>query len=299
MSTAVLVMAYGAPRSLDVEEIRAYYTHIRKGRPPSEQALHELVQRYRRIGGSPFMRITTRQIQVLRDILHRERPDVRVYHAMKHVPPFIPDVADNIVQDGIQRVVALVLAPHESRMIVDDYVRHAVDRFQRAGVDLHPIRTWHLNPGYLNALEQRIRQTMEGFSTPPFILFTAHSLPRKILNWRDPYPERLQETAQALARRIGLSEWRVVYQSAGHAREPWLGPDLLDALDLLADKGVRSVLVVPIGFVSDHLEILWDLDVEARAHARSLGLHLIRIPSLNDDPVFLEGLAEVVMRHLP
>jgi ferrochelatase len=284
---------------MDVEEIRAYYTHIRKGRPPSEQALHELVHRYRRIGGSPFMDITERQVQVLRNILHRERPDVRVYQAMKHVPPFIPDVAEEIVQDGIQRVVALVLAPHESRMIVDDYLRYAEERFQRAGVDLHPIRTWHLNPGYLNALEQRIRQAMEGVSTSPFVLFTAHSLPRKILNWKDPYPQRLQETAQALARRIGLSDWRVVYQSAGHTREPWLGPDLLDSLDLLAEKGVRSVLVVPIGFVSDHLEILWDLDVEARTHARSLGLQLIRIPSLNDDMVFLEGLAEEVMRHLP
>ncbi len=298
MREGVLVMAYGAPRSLDVEEIKAYYTHIRRGRPPAEEDLEELVTRYRRIGGSPFMHHTTRQVQRLREMLEARVPGVRVYSAMKHVRPFIPDVARKIVEDGVERVVAVVLAPHESRMIIDAYLDYARDIFAEAGVDVVPIRTWHLNEGYLSALERRIRNMLGRFEGEPFVLFTAHSLPERILEWKDPYPERLRETAEVLAGRAGLRKWRVAYQSAGKTPFPWLGPDILEVLEELAAAGEREVLVVPIGFVSDHLEVLWDIDIEAREKAEELGIHLERTPSLNDDPAFLQGLAEEIQRRL-
>ncbi len=298
MREGVLVMAYGAPRSLDVEEIRAYYTHIRRGRPPAEDDLQELVERYRRIGGSPFMTHTTRQVQRLREWIAARAPGVRVYSAMKHVNPLIPDVARKMVADGVERVVAAVLAPHESRMIIDEYLEYARDIFETAGTEVVPIRTWHLNEGYLTALEHRIRETLRRFEQEPFVLFTAHSLPERILRWHDPYPERLRETAGALAGRVGLRKWQVAYQSAGKTPFPWLGPDIIEVLEGLADSGEREVLVVPIGFVSDHLEVLWDLDIEAREAAEKLGIHLERTPSLNDDPVFLQGLAEEIAAHL-
>lgn len=298
MKEGVLVMAYGAPRSVDVEEIRAYYTHIRRGRSPSEEDLMELVERYRRIGGSPFMELTTRQIQGLRARLEQRVPGVRLYSAMKHVSPFIPDVARKMVEDGVKRVVAMVLAPHESRMIIDEYLDYARDIFEEGGVEVVPIRTWHLNEGYLSALSRRIRERLPRFEGTPFVLFTAHSLPERILSWNDPYPERLQETARALAERVGLPEWCVAYQSAGKTPFPWLGPDILEVLEDLAASGEREVLVVPIGFVSDHLEVKWDIDIEAQEKARELGIHLERTASLNDDPVFLDGLVEEIAARL-
>ncbi len=296
--TAVLVMAYGAPRSLDREEIRAYYTHIRRGRPPEEGDLDELVERYRRIGGSPFMAHTTRQIQRLREFIETMQPDLRVYGAMKHVPPFIGDVARKIVADGYRRVVALVLAPHESRMIIDEYLEYARDVFEDAGVKVEAIRTWHLNGGYLSALARRMERTRQKFSRDPYVLFTAHSLPERILSWGDPYPRRLEETARALADRTGVRRWRVAYQSAGNTPFPWLGPDILEVLEDLARDGVQAVMVVPIGFVCDHLEVLYDIDIEARQRAQELGIHLERTPSLNDDPEFLRALAEEILQRV-
>ncbi len=264
MHSAVLLMAYGAPRGVDPEEIRAYYTHIRRGRPPTEQALAKLVERYRRIGGSPFMAWTERQFQYLRQQLRQHDPDLQVYGAMKHVPPLIPDVARRMVEDGIRRVIALVLAPHESRMIIDAYLEPARPVFAHAGVDLLPIRSWHRNPGYLAALAHRIRTTLSRLPAPPYVVFTAHSLPQRVTTWNDPYPRQIRETAETLAHRLQLPHWEVAYQSAGHTSEPWLGPDILEVLEARAREGTSHVLVVPVGFVCDHLEILWDLDVEAR-----------------------------------
>ncbi|MCF6191970.1 MAG: ferrochelatase [Candidatus Hydrothermae bacterium] len=298
MNTAVLVMAYGAPRRVDREEIRAYYTHIRRGRPPTDEALAELVERYRRIGGSPFMDWTDRQLRYLRQGLTRHVPGLQVYGAMKHVPPFIPDVARQMVEKGVRRVIALVLAPHESRMIIDAYLDPARPVFAQAGVDLLPIRSWHRNPGYLAALEARIRTLLARSAEPRFVLFTAHSLPERIQSWGDPYPHQIRETAEILAQRLQLPRWGVAYQSAGHTSEPWLGPDILEVLEARAREGISHVLVVPVGFVCDHLEILWDLDVEARETARKWGIHLERIPSLNDDPVFLDGLVQEVLQRV-
>jgi protoporphyrin/coproporphyrin ferrochelatase len=300
----VLLMAYGTPRSLD--DVEGYFTHIRRGRKPSEEEVKELKERYREIGGaSPLYEITEAQAKGLQEALDRKAPGrFRVYLAMKHSPPFIPDVAAQMLRDGVPEIVALVLAPHESKMIVDDYMRYARDVLgSQPNVRVHVIRTWHLNDKYLLALHRRIQQELAAFPRPgaghTMVLFTAHSLPEKILATKDPYPARLEENARVLAQRLSLPHWRRAYQSAGKTAFPWLGPDLVEVLEEVKAEGYSQVLVVPIGFVADHLEVLYDIDLEAQEKARELGLTLRRTESLNTDPDFLEGLAVEVLQATP
>jgi ferrochelatase len=300
VTVGVLLMAYGTPRNL--EEVEAYLTHIRRGRAPSPEEVADLRERYRRIGGaSPLREITEAQARGLQAVLDRQSPGTfRVYLAMKHSPPFVGDVAARMVQDGLREVVTLVLAPHESRMIVDEYLEYAQPAFRSVpDLRVRVIRSWHLNPGYLAAVERRIRAGLARFPDPDpaatEVLFTAHSLPERILEWNDPYPRTLQETVQALVDRLQIPRWRLCYQSAGHTPFRWLGPDILEVLDELAQAGRRQVLAVPVGFVADHLEILYDLDVEAAERAASLGLVFRRTDSLNTDPEFLEGLGQEVL----
>jgi ferrochelatase len=299
----VLLMAYGTPRSLD--EVEAYFTHIRRGRKPSEEEVEELKERYESIGGvSPLTEITESQAKRLQEMLDSKAPQrLRVYLAMKHSPPFIPHVVEQMIRDGIREMVALVLAPHESKMIIDDYMRYARDVLEtQPDVKVHVIRTWHLNDRYLSALRKRIQRELAAFPQPgaehTMVLFTAHSLPEKILATKDPdpYPTRLEETAQALAERPPLPHWRRAYQSAGQTPFPWLGPDIVEVLEEFKADGHSQVLVVPIGFVADHLEVLYDIDIEAQARARELGLTLRRTASLNTDPAFLNGLADEILR---
>ena len=265
--------------------------------------MEELRERYRAIGGaSPLYEITASQAKGLQEVLDRKAPGrLRVYLAMKHSPPFIADVVTGMIRDGAAEVVALVLAPHESRMIIDDYMRYAREILDtRPDVKVHVIRSWHLNPSYLSAFARRIDRELAAFPRPgaehTMVLFTAHSLPEKILARQDPYPARLDETARALAERLSLSHWRRAYQSAGKTPFPWLGPDLLDVLEDLRGEGRSQVLVAPIGFVADHLEVLYDIDIEAKAKAHKLGLILCRTESLNTDPEFLEGLADELLQ---
>jgi ferrochelatase len=293
----VLLMAYGTPRNLG--EVEAYFTHIRRGRRPSDEELEELRERYRRIGGtSPLRAVTEAQAASLQTALDRRAAGrFRVYLAMKHAHPFIPDVTRRMLRDGVQEVVALVLAPHESRMILDEYLEYAAPVLaEHPGVRLSPVRTWHLNPGYLAALEGRIRKALGELADPPAVIFTAHSLPKRILEWNDPYPDRLRETCEALAARLRLPRWWFAYQSAGQGTIPWLGPDILEVLPEVRAEGARAVLVTPIGFVADNLEILYDLDIEAAERARELGLAFRRTESLNADETLIEGLADEVER---
>ena len=300
----VLLMAYGTPRTLD--EVEGYFTHIRRGRKPSEEEVEELKGRYREIGGaSPLYEITEAQAKGLQEALDRKSPGrFRVYLSMKHSPPFIPDIAAQMLRDGVPEIVALVLAPHESKMIIDDYMRYARDVLgSQPDVRVHVIRTWHLNDKYLLALHRRIQQELAAFPRPgaehTMVLFTAHSLPEKILETKDPYPARLEENAHALAQSLSLPLWRRAYQSAGKTSFPWLGPDLVEALKEVKAEGYSQILVVPIGFVADHLEVLYDIDHEAQAKAQELGITLLRTESLNSDPEFLEGLAEEVLQAIP
>lgn len=286
-------MAYGTPRNL--HEVSTYYTHIRHGRPPDPHLLQQLVYRYQAIGGvSPLNRITQAQADGLQralDALHSNT--YRVYLGMKHTTPFITDSAAVIVQEGIRRAVTLVLAPHYSTMSVGDYQRTAETV---KGCEWLHVDNWHMQQEFLDTMERRIQQTLAEFLNfqQVTVVFTAHSLPKRILSVNDPYPQQLRESGEALASRLHLKDIQFAWQSAGRTQDEWLGPDILTVLKELHHQGKDQVLICPVGFVSDHLEVLYDLDVEAQNLASRLGMNLRRTPSLNDDAEFLRGLARIV-----
>jgi ferrochelatase len=284
VSDAVLVLAYGSPTR--EEDIPAYFSDIRGGRPVRPEAVEDLTERYRRIGGSPLNEVTEAQRAALEAEL-----GLPVYVGMKHWDPWIPDAVARAVEDGATRLVGLVLAPHYSALSIAGY-RERVEGSLNGSVDLRFIESWHDHAPYLDAVADRVR------GTSAHVVFTAHSLPERILAMGDPYRDQLLETSRLVAERAGVERWSFAFQSESPTGEPWLGPDILDELDRLHAERVRGVLVAPIGFVADHLEILWDIDVAARERAADLGLELDRIPSLNDDPAFIRGLADLVRRAL-
>jgi protoporphyrin/coproporphyrin ferrochelatase len=278
---AVVLMAYGSPSS--AEDIRPYLEDIREGRPVSDAAVEELTERYRRIGGrSPLDDATEGQ----RAALEREL-DLPVFVGMKHWRPRIAEAVEQALAGGADTIVGLVLAPHYSRLSVQGY-RERLEEALQGRAELRFVESWHTHEPYIEVLADRVRDA------EAHVVFTAHSLPARILDEGDPYRDQLLETARLIAERAGLRSWSFAFQSESPTGEPWLGPDIVDELDSLHARGVERVLVCPIGFVSDHLEILWDLDVEAAERAAELGLDLERIESLNDDPAFIRGLAELV-----
>jgi protoporphyrin/coproporphyrin ferrochelatase len=285
LSTAVILMAYGSPER--VEDIRPYLEDIREGRPVSDEAVEELAERYRRIGGrSPLDEITKRQ----RAALEREL-GLPVHVGMKHWHPRIGEAVDAALDGGADRLVGVVLAPHYSALSIAGY-RERLEEALDGRAELRFVESWHDHEPFLDVLADRVR------GTDGHVVFTAHSLPERILALGDPYRHQVLESSRLIAERAGIEQWSFAFQSASPTGEPWLGPDILDELDSLSVSGVRKVLVAPVGFVSDHLEILWDLDVEARERAAGLGLELGRIESLNDDPAFIRALAEVVRSTL-
>jgi protoporphyrin/coproporphyrin ferrochelatase len=285
--TAVIAMAYGSPSR--VEDIPAYYADIRGGRPVSEEKVAELTERYRRIGGSPLNEITERQ----RAALEREL-GVPVYVGMKHWEPWIADAVREALAAGVERIVGVVLAPHYSRMSIGGYRDRLERALDGAAPEVRFVESWHDHEPFLAVVADRLR------GTDAHVVFTAHSLPERILASGDPYKDELLATSRLVAERAGLpgERWSFAFQSESATGEPWLGPDILDHLDDLHAQGVRKVLVAPVGFVADHLEILWDIDVEARERAAELGLELDRIESMNDDPRFIRALAERVGQEL-
>jgi len=284
VSDAVILMAYGSPSS--IEDVPAYLADIREGKPVSERAVAELTERYRRIGRSPLDEITDAQ----RAALEREL-DRRAYVGMKHWRPRIAEAVEAALAAGADRIVGLVLAPHYSRLSIAGY-RSRLEDALAGRAELEFVESWHDHPPFLDVLADRVR------GTDRHVVFTAHSLPERILAAGDPYRDQLLETSRLVATRAGLTSWSFAFQSASATGEPWLGPDILEELDRLDAEGVRKVLVCPVGFVSDHLEILWDLDVEARDRAAELGLDLERIESLNADPAFVRALASLVRERL-
>ncbi|HEX2504856.1 MAG TPA: ferrochelatase [Gaiellaceae bacterium] len=286
MKTAVVVMAYGSPGRL--EDVPAYFADIRGGRPVRPEAVEELVGRYRRVGISPLNRITEAQRAALEAEL-----GLPVYAGMKHWEPRIAEAARRATGDGADHVVGLVLAPHYSRMSVGGY-RERLEAALDGTAKLTMIESWHDHSPFLDLVADRLRAA--GLGRETHVVFTAHSLPERILAERDPYRDQLLETARCVAGRLELpgDRWSFAFQSASPTGEPWLGPDVLDHLADLHARGVRKVLLAPIGFVADHLEILWDLDVEAREKAQALGVELKRIESMNDDPRFASALADLV-----
>jgi ferrochelatase len=280
MRTAVILMAYGSPDRL--ADIPAYLQDIRGGRPVSSQLVSELVERYRRIGGSPLNEVTERQ----RVALEREL-GLPVYVGMKHWHPRIPEAVEQALAGGAERIVGLVLAPQYSRMSIGGY-RARLEETLADRAELVFVESWHDHQPFIDVLVDRLH------GTDAHVVFTAHSLPARILADGDPYRDELLETARLAAEAAGVDRWSIAFQSESQIGEPWLKPHVLAELKRLHGGGVENVLLAPVGFVSDHLEILWDLDIEARAKAAELGLSLERMPSLNDDPGFIAALGALV-----
>jgi ferrochelatase len=278
-------MAYGSPTR--PEDIPAYFEDIRGGRPVRPEAVAELAERYRRIGGtSPLNEITERQRAALEHDL-----GVPVYVGMKHWTPRIAEAVDQALEGGAERIVGLVLAPHYSGISIGGYRDRVEDAVDGRG-ELVMIESWHDHKPFVEILAARVGETHA------HVVFTAHSLPARILDEGDPYKDQLLETSRLVAERAAVASWSFAFQSASPTGEPWLGPDILEELGALYATGVRKVLIAPVGFVSDHLEILWDIDVEARDKADELGLELDRIESLNDAPEFARALAVLVEQVL-
>jgi protoporphyrin/coproporphyrin ferrochelatase len=288
VSEAVILMAYGSPERL--ADVPAYYSDIRGGRPIAPESLADLVERYRRLGiedSSPLNAITEQTRAALKAEL-----DLPVYTGMKHWSPRIADAAESALAAGADRVVGLVLAPHYSALSIKGY-RDQLEQTIDGRAELAFVDSWHTEPGFVELLADRVRDTQS------HVVFTAHSLPARILSIGDPYKDQLLETASLVAGAAGLGEeWSFSFQSESPTGEPWLGPDILDHLVALRDAGVTDVLICPIGFVSDHLEIRWDIDVEAQERASELGLRVDRIQMPNADPAFVATLAGIVRRAL-
>lgn len=296
----VLVMAYGTPNQK--EEILPYYTHIRRGRAPTPELLEELTQRYEAIGGlSNLNQITRVQAEGILQELQAQDPDTdwRLYVANKHWEPWIPDTVKAMAADGITRAVGITLAPQGSKMSSGSYFEQVNKTLAElpAPFPMAQVFSWHLEPDFIAAEVAMMREALAKFPEgQPDVIFTCHSLPERILTWNDPYPQHLREIGQAVAAQCGLDRVHYAYQSAGRTAEPWLGPDVREKVAELAAGGTRSVLVASVGFISDHLEVLYDLDIEMSQTANELGIHFERTGMLNDHPLLLRALATVVRR---
>jgi ferrochelatase len=298
--TGVLLLAYGSPETPD--QVEPYFRHIRGGRAPSAEAVENLRQRYEVIGGrTPLLAITTETARALQVALDARAPgEHRTYVAMKHWHPFIADVIPRIAADGVRHIVAVVLAPHYSRMSVGGYRQYVEDAIAKLDIPLGLtfVESWHLAPEFIALMASRVREGLAAFPggarDETCVVFSAHSLPERIRTWDDPYEAQLLASCEAVANAASLRTWRFAWQSAGHTGEPWLGPDIVDYLDELHAQGVRNVLSVPIGFVCDHLEVLFDIDHEAAEKASSLGVTLRRTRMPNATPEFI-GVLEAII----
>ena len=294
----VLVMAHGTPGH--PQEIAPFYTRIRRGRPPTPEQLSELEQRYAAIGGvSPLRQRTEAQVDALRDLLDRRHPGRYVVaYGAKHTEPLIELAATTLAQTGVDRVLGLVLTPHGSSLGSQEYQERARAALGRA-CPFTEVPPWYGQPDLVALLADRVTEAGETFSVVApdrrVVVFTAHSLPERVRELGDTYPEQLEESARLVAEAAGLRRHVVAWQSAGRTPEPWLGPDIRDVVRQVAAEGsADAVIVCPIGFVADHLEILYDIDIELATVAAEVGLPWARTASLNDDPRFIAVLADVV-----
>jgi protoporphyrin/coproporphyrin ferrochelatase len=291
----VLVMAYGGPDNLD--EVEPYLLDVRGYRPTAPAIVHEVRERYREIGGrSPILERTQAQAEALEATLNRDGAEFKAFVGMRHWRPYIKDSLTAMAEMGLTRAVGLAMAPHHSRLSIGAYYKKVDEA--GAPVEMARIERWHLLPGYLDALAGRVRAGLERFpagaraSVP--IIFTAHSLPQRIREWNDPYPEELLATTAAVMGRLGPHPHRFAFQSTAMTPDPWLGPDAGEVIAGLAQEGHKNILLAPVGFVCEHVEILYDVDVVFKRQAEGLGVRLERIEMLNTAPAMIAGLAGLV-----
>lgn len=291
----LLVMAYGGPNTID--EVEPYLLDVRGYRPTAPEIIHEVRERYREIGGrSPILEQTQEQAAALESALNTNGKEFKAFVGMKHWHPYIKESLAEMQSQGIDRAVGLVMAPQFSRMSIEGY-------FQRIGeaesaVDVVPIKDWHLLPGYIDALVCRVCDALDRFpaevrSQVP-VIFSAHSLPERIVEWNDPYPDQLRETVDAVMRKLGNQPHDFAFQSAAISNEPWLGPDVSVLIERYAQQGQKNIISCPIGFVCEHVEVLYDIDIVYQKLAKSLGVRLERIEMVHTSPQMIAGLAELI-----
>ncbi|MEH7386776.1 ferrochelatase [Bacillus sp. JJ1521] len=301
----LLVMAYGTPYK--EEDIERYYTHIRHGRKPSPEMLEDLRSRYEAIGGiSPLAKITTDQAKNLEEHLNHIQDDIefKMYQGLKHIEPFIEDAVAQMNEDGIEEAVSLVLAPHFSTFSVKAYNGRAKEEAEKlGGPTITSVESWYKEPKFIEYWANQVKQVYASMTEVErdnaVLIVSAHSLPEKIIAAGDPYPSQLQETADLIAEAAGVKNVEIGWQSAGNTPEPWLGPDVQDLTrDLYNEKGYKAFVYIPVGFVADHLEVLYDNDYECKVVTEELGVSYYRPEMPNDKPEFIDCLATVVLKEL-
>ncbi|MDO8755487.1 MAG: ferrochelatase [Anaerolineales bacterium] len=291
----LLVMAYGGPDTLN--EVEPYLMDVRGHRPTAPEIIHEVRERYREIGGrSPILEQTQAQASAIESALNINGQQFKAFVGMRHWHPYIKDTLAEMQAQGIERAVGLVMAPHYSRMSIGAYYNKIEEA--NSPIVFSRIENWHLQSGYIGALISRVRDALQHFpeevrAEVP-VIFTAHSLPEKILDWNDPYPMQLRETVSSLMEELGSQPHEFAFQSAAISSIPWLGPDAGEIIKRLESEGKRHILLCPIGFVCEHVEILYDIDIVYQKLAKSLGVHLKRIEMLNTAPQMIDGLAQMI-----
>lgn len=292
---ALLVMHYGTPKSID--DVLPYYTHIRRGRPPEPAALQDLIDRYQAIGGpSPLTKISEDQARAIQAALTKRGIDAALYIGAKHTHPFVAEAVNQMATDGVTEVVGLVLAPHYSTYSIASYRHYAEEArdLHVPGMSMAFIERWGTLPELIDGLAVRVAAKLEAWSpAETLVIFSAHSLPKRIVAEGDPYPEELMETARLVAEKLSLPHWTFAFQSASTTGEPWLGPDVLDVIAENA-AAYKNILCCTVGFVSDHLEVLYDLGIEARDKCSDLSLNFRRADTIGADPKIMDALAGMV-----
>lgn len=301
----LLVMAYGTPYK--EEDIERYYTHIRRGRKPSPEMLDDLRQRYEAIGGiSPLGKITSDQAQKLEQHLNQIQDEIefKMYIGLKHIEPFIEDAVKSMHEDGITEAVSIVLAPHFSTFSIKSYNGRAQEEAEKlGGPKIVSIESWYKEPKFISYWAKKVRNTFqkmqESEKEKAMLIVSAHSLPEKIVQLGDPYLQQVQETADLIADEAGVQHYAVGWQSAGNTPEPWLGPDVQDlTADLYEKGGYKAFIYTPVGFVAEHLEVLYDNDIECKAVTDKVGASYYRPEMPNSQPEFIDVLATVVLKKL-
>ncbi len=297
--TATLILAYGTADS--IENMAAYLSDIRGGRPMSDEFVKEFQHRYSLIGGSPLTSLTYAQAKKTGKVLQKRGHDIPVYVGMRHWSPWIKDAIGQMYLHNIEEAVAIVMAPHYSKMSIGKYWDKIAEaqELHSTNIKFSFVDSWYQQPQFLQAMENHVKAGLEKFAPEDRatvkVVFTAHSLPERLIKMGDPYDDQLQDNAKIMAKRLGNIDWMFSYQSAAHTGEPWLGPQIEDVVVDLAKEGYQHMLVVPIGFVCDHVEILFDIDIEAKQIADEHGIQLERVESMNTDTHFIEAIVDAIL----